>query len=110
LVMTVLTSGIAMAAYVCPQTMVPMQEMAMGDMPCAGIDIEKPVHCAEQQSGAKLALEHFAATPLLAPTIVSFIMPAPLPVVPAVLASAWTDAPLELGVDPPYLRTQRLRI
>jgi len=99
-----------MAAYVCPQTMVPMQEMAMGDMPCAGIDIEKPVHCAEQQSGAKLALEHFAATPLLAPTIVSFIMPAPLLAVPVVLASAWTDAPLELGVDPPYLRTQRLRI
>ena len=98
--MTVLTSGIAMAAYVCPQTMVPMQEMAMGDMPCAGIDIEKPVHCAEQQSGAKLALEHFAATPLLAPTIVSFIMPAPLPVVPAVLASAWTDCLLYTSPSP----------
>lgn len=99
-----------MAAYVCPQTMVPMEEMAMGDMPCAGIDIEKPVHCASDQSGTQLALEHLATAPSLTPTIVSFIMPASLPVVPAVLASAWTDAPQELGVDPPYLRTQRLRI
>ncbi|GGI16973.1 hypothetical protein [Oxalicibacterium faecigallinarum] len=99
-----------MAAYVCPQTTAPVQEMAMGDMPCVEKDIEKPVHCASQQSGTQLALEHLAAAPSLAPTIVSFIMPAPLPVVPAVLASAWTDAPLELGVDPPYFRTQRLRI
>jgi len=108
--MTVLTSGVAMAAYVCPQTMVPVQEMVMGDMPCAGMDIEKPVHCAEQQSGTKLALEHLAAVPSFAPIIVSFIMPASLPIIPVILASAWTDAPLELGVDPPYLRTQRLRI
>lgn len=99
-----------MAAYVCPQTTPPVQEMAMGDIPCAGMDIEQPVQCASQQAGTQLALEHLAAAPLLGPTIVSFIMPAPLPVVPAVLASAWTGAPLELGVDPPYLRTQRLRI
>ena len=79
-----------MAAYVCPQTMVPVQEMVMGDMPCAGMDIEKPVHCAEQQSGTKLALEHLAAVPSLAPTIVSFIMPASLPIIPVILASAWT--------------------
>ena len=96
-----------MAAYVCPA---PVQEMVMGDMPCAGMDIEKPVHCASQQSGTQLAFEHLAAAPSLAPTIVSFIMPAPLPVVPAVLASAWTGASLVLGLDPPYLRTQRLRI
>jgi hypothetical protein len=108
--MTVLTSGIAMAAYVCPQTTAPVQEMAMGDMLCAEMDIEKPVHCASQQSGTQLALEHLAAAPSLAPTIVSFIMLAPLPVVPAVLASAWTGASLVLGLDPPYLRTQRLRI
>ncbi|WP_231949214.1 hypothetical protein [Herminiimonas arsenitoxidans] len=82
----------------------------MDDLPCAGMDVEKPVHCAEQQSGVELALEHLATAPSLTPTIVSFIMPASLPVVAAILASAWTDAPLELGVDPPYLRTQRLRI
>jgi hypothetical protein len=108
--MTILTSGIAMAAYVCPQTMVPMQEMAMGDMPCAGMDVEKPVHCAEQQSGVELALEHLATAPSLTPTTVSFIIPATLPIILDVLASSWTDVPLELGVDPPYLRTQRLRI
>ncbi len=99
-----------MAAYVCPQTTAPVQEMAMDDVPCVGMDIEKPVQCASQQAGTQLALEHLAAAPLLAPTIVSFIIPAPLPVVPAVLASALTGASLDLGVAPPYLRTQRLRI
>ena len=99
-----------MAAYACPKTTAPMQEMAMGDAPCAGMDSEKPVHCASQQTGAQLALEHLAAAPLLAPTSISFIMPAPMPVVSVVLASVWTDAPLLLGANPPYLRTQRLRI
>lgn len=99
-----------MAAYVCPQTLVSVQEMATGDMPCAGMDIEKPVHCAEQQSGSEQALEYLATAPSLTPSTVSFIIPAVLPIIPAVLASAWTSAPLELGVDPPYLRTQRLRI
>ena len=99
-----------MAAYVCPQTTAAIQERAMGDMPCAGMDTERPVQCASQQADTQLALEHLASAPSLAPTIFSFIMPAPLPVVPAVLASAWTEPPLELGVAPPYLRTQRLRI
>lgn len=99
-----------MAAYVCPQTTAPMQEMAMGDMPCAGMDTENPVQCASQQAGTQLALEHLAPAPLLGPTIVSFIMPASMPVALAIRASAWTNTPPELGVDPPYLRTQRLRI
>ena len=98
-----------MAAYVCPQTTASVQEVAMDDRPCAGMDTEKPIQCASQQADTQLALEHLAA-PLLGPTIVSFIMPAPLPVIPAVLASAWTEPPLELGLAPPYLRTQRLRI
>jgi hypothetical protein len=111
LVMTVLTSGIAMAAYACPQlAKMPAQEMAMGDMPCAEMDKEKPVHCAEYQSGAQLALEHLAATPSLTPITVSFVMPVLAPVVPPVLASFWPDVPSELGADPPYLRTHRLRI
>lgn len=100
-----------MAAYVCPQlTKAPVQEKMMGDMPCAGMDKEKPVHCAEYQSDATLALEHLAAAPALAPTIVSSVIPAPAPIVPPILASFWADVSLELGADPPYLRTRRLRI
>lgn len=99
-----------MAAYVCSQTTVPVQEMAMGDMPCAGMDIKKPVHCASQLSGRQLAREHLVVAPLLAPTIISFVIPAPFPVAFAVLSPSWTSASLQLRVDPPYLRTQRLRI
>jgi hypothetical protein len=111
LVMTVLTSGIAMAAYVCPQvTKAPAQEMAMGDMPCAEMDKEKPVHCSEYQSGAQLALEHLAAAATLTPPTIAFVIPVLASIVPPVLTSFWCDVPSELGADPPYLRTQRLRI
>jgi hypothetical protein len=46
---------------------------------------------------------------LTAPTV-SSVIPASPPIVPASMASAWPDAPLQAGTDPPYLRTQRLRI
>jgi hypothetical protein len=110
LVMTVLTSGIAMAAYVCPElAKVPMPEMT-SDVPCAEMDKEKPVHCGQHQSGAQLALEHLATAPSLAPATVSFVIPAPAPIIPSVLASFRTDVLPEAGTGPPYLRTHRLRI
>ena len=110
LVMTVLTSGIAMAAYVCPKLdQAPMPEMMEG-MPCAEMDKAKPVHCAQYQSGPQLALEHFAAAPTLTPPTISFVIPVLAPVVPPALISFWRDVPSESGADPPYLRTQRLRI
>lgn len=109
LVMTVLTSGIAMAAYLCPQ-MAPAPELVMEGMPCAEMDREKPVHCAEFQSGAQLALEHQAPAPSLAPLTVSFVMPASPPAVVPDFASARGDVPPETGTDPPYFRTLRIRI
>ena len=109
--MTVLTSGIAMAAYVCPESApAQVQEIAMEGMPCAEMDKEKPVHCAESQSGAQLALEHLAVAPALAPVFASSVIPAPAPAIPVVLALVRGDVPLETGADPPYLRTLRLRI
>ncbi|RJG05409.1 hypothetical protein D3870_04670 [Noviherbaspirillum cavernae] len=110
LVMTVLTSRIAMAAYACPQLVqAPMQEMMEG-MPCAGMDAEKPVQCSEYQAGEKPTLKHLAGAPDLPPVTISFVMPAPAPVVPADLVSSWPDAHVETGADPPFLRTRRLRI
>lgn len=100
-----------MAAYVCPElASAPVQEVAMEGMPCAEMDKEKPVHCAEFQSGAQLALEHLAAAPALAPVFASFIIPAPASAIPVVLAPVQGDVPVETGADPPYLRTLRLRI
>lgn len=110
LVITMLTSGIAMAAYVCPQPVpAPKMEMAM-DIPCAGMDKEKPVHCAEFQSGALLALENPAAPPALTPVVVAIVQPAPSLVVSTVPAFSWDHQPTTYGADPPYLQTQRLRI
>ena len=64
LVMTVLTYGIAMAAYACPQLApAPAVEAAMEGMPCAEIDKKEPVLCAEEQSGTQLALEHLKVDP-----------------------------------------------
>jgi hypothetical protein len=115
LVMTVLTSGMAMAAYVCPQlASVPVEEMVMematDAVPCAEMDKVKPVHCGEFQSGAQLALEHLAAPPALTPVFAAFVIPASLPAIPVVVAAAQRNSLLETGTDPPYLRTLRLRI
>jgi hypothetical protein len=111
LVMSLLTSGIAMAAYVCPQVNAPAQaEMMMEGQPCAGMDTEKPVHCAEVQSSGQLALEHLAAPTALTPVAVSFVQPAPVPVPPTVPSFVRHDFISDAGADPPYLRTQRLRI
>ena len=109
--MTVLTSGIAMAAYVCPQLApAPVQKMAMEGMPCAEMDKEKPVHCAEAQSGDQLALEHVATPPVPTPVFAAFIMPVPAPAILVVFAPVQGDVPLQTGADPPYLQTLRLRI
>jgi hypothetical protein len=115
LVMTVLTSGMAMAAYVCPQLApAPVEEMVMematDAVPCSEMDKVKPVHCAEFQSGAQLALEHFATTPALTPVFAAFVIPSPAPVVPVVLSAVQDDVSHKAGADPPYLRTLRLRI
>jgi hypothetical protein len=109
LALSIFMSTIAMAAYLCPKIVIsPMPEMAM-DSPCAEVDLEKPVHCATSQSTVQLALEHLSVVPVLTlPTIVS---------VRTIIAprrnsfNSLSAAVLHpLGADPPYLRTQRLRI
>lgn len=110
LIVTVLTSGIAMAAYVCPELAKPAMPEMMEGMPCAEMDQEKPVHCAEFQASNELALEHLAAAPTLTPPTIIFSMPAMMPVVPQFLTVFWPEVPSDPGSDPPYLRTQRLRI
>jgi hypothetical protein len=110
LAMTVLTSAIAMAAYVCPELAPAEETVVMEGMPCAEMDKDKPVHCAAFQSGAQLALEHLAAAPALAPVFTAFIMPASAPASPVALAPLQHMVLRPTGADPPYLRTQRLRI
>lgn len=100
-----------MAAYACPQLApAPSEEMVMEGMPCAEMDKQEPVLCAQEQSGVQLALEHPAKTPAPGPLTITSVMPAPSPVVPPVLAAVQGEPPLEPGTGPPYLRTLRLRI
>lgn len=111
--MTVFSSAMAMAAYVCPElgNSPPMDMMDMMEgKPCADMDRDKPVHCAEYQSGGELALEHLSAPPALTPPTIFLVIPAIAPVVPLFLMAFRPNAPLDPGSDPPYLRTQRLRI
>lgn len=98
-----------MATYVCPELVTLAPEMMEG-MPCAEMDVEKPVQCAKAQAGEDLALEQLASVLSLTPSAVTFVMPAPSPVVPAVLATFDFESRPDPGVDPPYLRTLRLRI
>lgn len=100
-----------MAAYACPQLVpVAVEEVVMEGMPCSEMDKKEPVLCAEQQAGIQLALEHLATPPAMGPIIVTSVIPAPLPVVLHVFTAVRGNVPLEMGTDPPYLRTLRLRI
>lgn len=99
-----------MAAYACPKIVQVPVQAAMVDMPCAEMDKAKPVHCAEFQAGDELALEHLAAAPILTQLTISSVMPAIAPAVPSLHTSFWSAVPPDPGIDPPYLRTQRLRI
>jgi uncharacterized membrane protein YczE len=110
LMLTIVSSGMAMASYVCPQLSAVSNERMMVGMPCAGMDKEKPVHCAQSHSSAQLALEHLAETPVFVPATVFTVLPVQPIVADVVPVPVGADIPPDQGADPPYLRTQRLRI
>lgn len=109
--MTLMNSSMAMASYVCPQLTSATSNMQMMEgMPCAGMDVEKPVHCGELALGAKASLEHLNALPVLAPpsfaTLLRVVLLSPSPLV----SVSWTGDVSEPSDDPPYRRTLRIRI
>lgn len=99
-----------MASYVCPEVTTKVVAMQMEGMPCAGMDIERPVHCAELSADTEVSLEHHNAPPALASLSPAVLVRIVL-LQPDTLAR--TLFPVEvptLGADPPYLRTLRIRI
>ena len=99
-----------MASYACPEVTTKVVAMQMEGMPCAGMDIEKPVHCAELSADTEVSLEQHNAPPALASfshaVLVRIVLLRPD-------TSARTLFPVEvptLGADPPYLRTLRIRV
>lgn len=100
-----------MAAYLCPQDAGAPEVELMQGMPCAEMDKENPVQCGKHQAGADIALEQISVAPTIAPFSAATVQPViepsfNLPILPPY----WVDAVLEPSIDPPYLRTHRLRI
>lgn len=111
LVLTVFNTGIAMASYVCPElTAKVMDSQMMDGMPCAGMDIEKPVHCAELSADTKASLEHHSAPPGLAPLSNPALVRILVPLLEMASPTPWSGEIPEPDADPPYLRTLRIRI
>lgn len=111
--LAMLTSSIAMAAYLCPSVAdgLTMTTVVASDTFAPCHDEQRPVHCAEHHTGDKQALEHSGAVPglaLPAVTSVQLILPTVLPAWQTLATPA--TPPGFLSQAPPFLRTQRLRI
>lgn len=111
--LAMLTSSIAMAAYVCPVVAdgLTMTTGMASDAFAPCHDEQRPVHCAEHHTGDKQALEHSGTVPglaLPAVTSVQLILPTALSAWQT-LATPATPAGFS-SQAPPFLRTQRLRI
>lgn len=112
-VLSLLFSQIALAAYVCPgPDMQPsMEEMMAAGMPCEGMDDQQPVLCHQHHAGSVQSAEA-VKLPTVAPAAVVMVLQAPL-VLQAIEAE-------QLGVpttpearpppDPLFLSTLRLRV
>ncbi len=107
IMLAMLTSGIAMAAYVCPQAPAGMTAGPHTQV----MDDEMPAHCAERHAGDKQALEQSSSPPALAfPQIVSVQQLPPTVLLPLHALSMRIVAPACPAHAPPFLRTLRLRI
>ena len=108
--LSMLTSGIAMAAYVCPKSPAGMAGTEMGEQAQA-MDEQMPAHCAERHSGDKQALEQSGSSPVPAlPQFVSVQLLSPALPSFRLALSARTAVPDSFAHAPPFLRTLRLRI
>jgi hypothetical protein len=111
LVMTIFSAGMAMASYVCPATASPeMSAQLMDGMPCAGMDIEQPAHCAEMSADTQVSLELHHSPHPVAPFSLGVLV---LVIFPAQVTAAshfWPGGILDAGLAPPYLRTLRIQV
>ena len=111
LVMTIMTSSIAMASYLCPELIGKPAPMQMMDgEPCAGMDSERPVHCAEFSADAKASVDHHKLGPALSPLSPASLLCIVAPVSTLAIPLPWLGYLPDPVTDPPYLRTLRIRI
>ena len=108
ILLTMLTHGIAMAAYVCPQGLSGVTSAASER---AVIDDDMPAHCAERQTGDKPALEHSGDPPSLSlPAVVSVAWLPAVSALPRRPMTVTLSATEPRAAAPPLLLTLRLRL
>ncbi len=108
--LAMLTSGIAMAAYVCPKAPAGLADMTMSPH-TQGMDEQMPAHCAERHAGDKQALEQSGSPPVPAlPQVVSVQLVPPAAASACHALSTRSATPVRSAHAPPFLRTLRLRI
>lgn len=111
LVMTIFSAGMAMASYVCPSVAsAEMSAQMMGGMPCDGMDIEKPVHCAELSADTQASLELHSSPPPLPPFSFGLLVLVIFPLNDPATVHFWSSSGLGPGLSPPYLRTIRIQV
>jgi hypothetical protein len=112
LVMTIFSAGLAMASYVCPAPVsAEMSAQLMDGMPCAGVDSEQPVLCAEMSADTQVSLELHHSPHPVAPSSLGVLVLVILPVQGTAAASHfWAGDSLDAGLAPPYLRTLRIQV
>jgi hypothetical protein len=112
LVMTIFSAGMAMASYVCPApASAEMSAQLMDGLPCAGMDIEQPAHCAEMSADTQVSLELHHSSHPVAPFTLGVLVLVISPVQGAAASHFWPGDSLEAGpAAPPYLRTLRIQV
>lgn len=111
LVMTIFSAGMAMASYVCPTlTSAEMSAQMTEGMPCDGMDIEKPVHCAEFSADTQASLELHSSPLPLPPFSFGLLVLVIFPLKAPATVHHWAGSDWEPGPSPPYLRTIRIQV
>jgi hypothetical protein len=110
LVLTLVSSGMAMASYVCPQLTTPSSAQMMEGLPCSGMDVEKPAHCASFKTDAKASPDHLNVAPALTSPSLAVLFRVLLSTPPTFTLVSWVGTTPEPYDDPPYLRTLRITV
>jgi hypothetical protein len=112
-VLSLLFSQLALAAYVCPGGKNPaaMAAMMAAGQPCSGMDDAKPALCHEHGAASPQSFEPFKVPAATLPAIVQVLdVPLVLDAGAALPAPRVRAAELRPPLDPLFLSTLRLRV
>jgi hypothetical protein len=112
-VLSLLFSQLALAAYVCPQQAdaEAMAAMMASGMPCEGMDMDQPALCAEHSAATAQSFEAVKVPSPSAPAIVQVLeLPVVLDATEAVAQPGLAQPEAHPPPHPVFLSTLRLRV